>query len=345
MATTKWDFLPTELREDLDGRSSSVRLDDGVLQDVVSRAAMPANMLAILFHKLSTDTRVPSDARRGLEYLLYFIDGKKDGVDKNAQKMDFMTFFLSVSEGLKNWPVEVARSLQALALQHAMYKICNGDSTDICMLQLEPTQHTDGVIRKLIVSPGLKACLNQCAAGSSISAAARVPRKGSSLMSTRTLAVLPLSEWKGEHWKFAQSLKLFASKADTALMEKELLEACDITQDLHVALADLLQTKESVSLMDDGGQAAYHALIDEAEFTLRMSELRDKLLVIDFDIEDLLDIEQPTPGNYKKSWGRVKWTKFLVYFHTVIQKTRSVGVYDVSSYGGTTSSVVVVHRS
>ena len=78
MAASKWDFLPEALREGLDRRKSGVSLDDGTLQDVVSRAAMPANMLAILFQKLSTDPRVPTDARRGLEYLLYFIEGKKD---------------------------------------------------------------------------------------------------------------------------------------------------------------------------------------------------------------------------------------------------------------------------
>ena len=102
MAASKWDFLPETLREGLDRRKSGVSLDDGTLQYVVSRAAMPANMLAILFQKLSTDPRVPTDARRGLEYLLYFIEGKKDGVGKDAQKMDFLTFFLSVSDGLKN---------------------------------------------------------------------------------------------------------------------------------------------------------------------------------------------------------------------------------------------------
>ena len=86
MAASKWDFLPETLREGLDRRQSGVSLDDGTLQDVVSRAAMPANMLAILFQKLSTDPRVPTDTRRGLEYLLYFIEGKKDGVGKDAQK-------------------------------------------------------------------------------------------------------------------------------------------------------------------------------------------------------------------------------------------------------------------
>ena len=91
MATSKWDFLPEKLRDGLDRRRGG-SLDGEMLRDVVSRAAMPVNMLAILFRKLSTDPKVPADARLGLEYLLYFIEGKKDGGGKDDQKMDFLTF-------------------------------------------------------------------------------------------------------------------------------------------------------------------------------------------------------------------------------------------------------------
>ena len=334
MAASKWDFLPEALREGLDGRNGGVSLDDGTLQDVVSRAAMPANMLAILFQKLSTDPRVPTDARRGLEYLLYFIEGKKDGVGKDAQKMDFLTFFLSVSDGLKNWPVEVARSLQALASQHAMYEVCKSDSTDICMLQLGSVQHPDGVIRKMVDCSSLKSCLDKC--GSSISAAAP---KGSSLVSNRALAVLPLSEWGGAHWNFAQKRQMFASTETKALMAKEFYDASTITPELHATLAGLLKTNESIRLMDDEDQGKYYASIDGAELTLIMTDLRERLLEIDFDIDELLDIVQPTPyANYKKSWGLVKWDKLVVYFFTIIQKTRSVDIFDLSNYGGVASS-------
>ena len=70
-------------------------------------------------------------------------------------------------------------------------------------------------------------------------------------MSTRALAVLPLSEWKGDHWHFVQKRQLFASKDTKALMAKELYDASTITQESHATLAGLLKTNESIRLMDD----------------------------------------------------------------------------------------------
>ena len=111
---------------------------------------------------------------------------------------------------------------------------------------------------------------------------------------------------------------MFASTETKALMAKELYDASDIAPELHATLAGLLKTNESIRLMDDEERDEYHASIAEAELTLLMTDLREKLLEIDFDIDELLDIVQPTPyANYKKSWGLVKWDKLVVYFCTI----------------------------
>ena len=140
--TKKWELLPTAAKE---GIECPAKLEEGTVQAVGAQAPMPAKMLALLFKKLSTDKNVPSIVRQGLNYFLYFIEDKMKGVNKNSQKMDFLTFYLIVADGLVNWPLEITTSLRALAEEHAMYKIVESVNTGIIRTQLCGTQNADDV--------------------------------------------------------------------------------------------------------------------------------------------------------------------------------------------------------
>ena len=71
--TAFWELLPESAKK---GIPCPEKLEDGTVEEVGSKAAMPINMLRILFKKLTTDTKVPTAVRQGLQYFLYFIDRK-----------------------------------------------------------------------------------------------------------------------------------------------------------------------------------------------------------------------------------------------------------------------------
>lgn len=240
--------------------------------------------------------------------------------------MDFLTFFLSVSDGLINWPVEVTRTLQALAVNNAMCKIFDGANTAIIRLQLDNIQHNGGVTRKFVACEDLGKCVDVCsgvdnglsgsAGGLAAPLNAVVASRSPPVLSTRTLAIHPLSDWTAEYWKFALQLKMFSSANEVAEMEVLVEYTYEITQANHKELSELLQTKESIKLMDDEALFAYNSSINDSEFTLRMDELHEKMLDTDFDIDNLLMIALPTPGKFERNWGRMAWNKFVVYVFT-----------------------------
>ena len=131
--TTKvWELLPTAAKKDI---VYPATLEEGTLREIGAKSAMPVNMLKLLFRKLSRDKNVPPAVRLGLDYFLYFIDDK-DGVKKDSQKMDFLTYYLIVVDGLVHWPLEITMALRKLAEKHAMYKIPKKVDTAIVRTQL-----------------------------------------------------------------------------------------------------------------------------------------------------------------------------------------------------------------
>ena len=103
-----------------------------------------------------------------------------------------------------------------------MYKIVDGVSTDIALLQLDVKQHEDGVTIKPVKREDLLKCVKwvkKCALTPRItlegesntpSPDSGVSSGSPSVLSTCILAMKPLSAWTMEYWDFVQRRLMFA---------------------------------------------------------------------------------------------------------------------------------------
>ena len=309
------------------------------MEEVGSKAAMPINMLRVLFKKLTTDKNVPSTVKQGSEYFLYFID-QKDGAKMDSQKMNFLTYYLTVADGLVNWPLEVTMALRSLAEEHAMYKLARGVNTEIIRTQLGSEQKDDGVIRKNVRCEDLLkyvAHVNKTAPtpGSGPQSLSGSHKK---IVSTRELALEPFSAWTEKHWDSALRILRFSTPAKVMEMEGVIEETLRLNEKQHSELAKLLQPKETVILMSDEEKDAYELSILEADFSKNIAHFRTEMLRSDYDIDDLLKIALSSPEKYDRSWGRVIWRRALFFFSIILAKEKQEGIYNISAYGQGSSS-------
>ena len=331
--TTKvWELLPTAAKKDI---VYPATLEEGTLREIGAKSAMPVNMLKLLFRKLSRDKNVPPAVRLGLDYFLYFIDDK-DGVKKDSQKMDFLTYYLIVVDGLVHWPLEITMALRKLAEKHAMYKIAEKVNTAIIRTQLSSEQDTDGTTRKSINCEDLSKCADVVLQGS----ASKKSATKRSNVSTRDLALDHFSEWTDDHWKSAIKLKRFSTPVEVEKMEKMLQETLMISKEKHEELASELKSNEVVALMSDAEKNDYQDLLSAKEFSRSMKRFHVLMLESDYDLNLMLEFALPPLRNFEKSWGLVDWDKLVFLCCIVLEKEKQSGIYDISKYSQGGSSDV-----
>ena len=230
VVTTKvWELLPGAAKNEI---SYPAKFEEGALEEISAHSAMPIKMVKVLFRKLSRDNNVPAAVRQGLDYFLYFID-EKAGIGRDSQKMDFLTYYLIVVEGLVHWPLEITMALQKLAEQHAMYKIVEKVNTTLIRTQLDSKQKEDGVTRKPVNNDDLQKCVDFVLRSSSGTGKMEVKKT----IGKSDLALDPFSAWTGSHWNSALRMLRFSTPEEFKEMEEKLLTILSISKEGHKELA------------------------------------------------------------------------------------------------------------